>query len=145
MSVTTVVLLGLIAAFLILRTKRGIPTRKKKVASPARPKNRYRAAAILHGNCACSAVKKIGKHRFLASEVPTIPLQDCTAQSCNCKYSRYTDRRDRDTRRAPFTLESDLYSTAGKPERRRVKARRSMDNDPDPLGEFDYDDIEWIG
>ena len=145
MSVTTIVLLSLIAAFLMLRSKRDTPTRKKKVETQVQPKKLYSSAAIMHGDCACSAVKKMGKHRFLASEVPIIPVPDCTAKSCTCKYARYNDRRNMDTRRDPFNLESDLYATAGKPERRSLKARRDIDNEADTLADFNYDDIEWIG
>ncbi|MEH6568919.1 MAG: hypothetical protein V7709_07590 [Halioglobus sp.] len=50
-----------------------------------------------------------------------------------------------DTRRAPFSLEADLYATAGKPDRRTLNARRSIDNESTALDDFDYDDIEWIG
>lgn len=144
MSVTTIVLLSLIAAFLLLRSKRDIPSRKKKPALQTQPRNPYSGAAILHDDCACSAVKKIGKHRFLASEIPIIPVPNCTAKSCNCKYTRYNDRRNIETRRAPFSLESDLYVTAGKPDRRKPTARRNIDNESASLSELNYDDIEWI-
>ena len=46
MSVTTIVLLSLIAAFLMLRSKRDIPTRKKKVETQVQPKKLYSSAAI---------------------------------------------------------------------------------------------------
>ena len=145
MSVTTIVLLSLLAAFLILRSKRDIPISKKKVPSEPQQKKTYNAAAIRHDDCACSAVKEIGKHRFLASEVPKIPMPDCTAKTCNCTYARYSDRRNMDTRRAPFSLESDLYASGGEPERRELQSRRTMDNDSVSIGDFNYDEIEWIG
>lgn len=144
MSVTTIVLLSLIAAFLIFRSKRDMPVSKKKASSPAQQKNPYNAAAIRHDDCACAAVQKIAKSRFLASEVPMIPMPDCTAKTCNCTYARYSDRRNMDTRRAPFSLESDLYASAEKPERRELHARRTMDNDSVSVGDFNYDEIEWI-
>ena len=75
-------------------------SRKPGSSGPARSKPRkYAAAAIVPGSdSCCNAVREIAWKRFLANQVPMIPLRDCGLPSCSCTYRRYTDRRQENRR-----------------------------------------------
>jgi len=78
----------------------GKKARGPSTSEAARPKPRtFAAAAIVPGNdrC-CSAVREIAWKRFLADQVPLIPLRDCGVESCSCTYRRYPDRRQENRR-----------------------------------------------
>ncbi len=49
---------------------------------------------------ACEPVRRHDGERFLASEAPALPLVDCDARECRCRYSHYDDRRKIMGRRA---------------------------------------------
>ena len=95
------------------------------------PRNPYRATSIVHDDHACEAVKAIGSKRFLDTDrvTPTLPLPDCDAAQCNCKYAQHKDRREFDEdRRNPNKLPSELYDQTGKTNRRtRKRGRRKTD------------------
>jgi hypothetical protein len=75
------------------------------------------------GSCAAAHELNRSKHRFLAGEAPTLPLQECThPESCGCHYAGFSDRRLTERREA--SLPNRCY--AG-PERRRTKDRRSRE------------------
>ena len=57
-------------------------------------KGEYSAVTIDFGKSdACPAVMKIFGQRFLCEDAPTLPLVDCTRESCACTYRHYDDRR----------------------------------------------------
>jgi hypothetical protein len=95
------------------------------------PRKPYRATSIVHDDHACGAVKAIGNKRFLDTDrgIPALPLPDCNLSTCNCKYALHEDRREYDDdRRHPSALKSQLYDSAGDPNRRQEKrGRRKSD------------------
>ncbi|MEM6582342.1 MAG: hypothetical protein AAF699_13760 [Pseudomonadota bacterium] len=99
-------------------------------ASPP-PASPFRSTSIVPGANACSAVTAIAEQRYLDSEqsVPKVPLPECDAARCDCRYARHEDRRDTDgDRRHPSGLQSELYETAGNANRRNQKSgRRNTD------------------
>ena len=69
-------------------------------SASAKPR-KFAAAAIVPGSDACcNAVREIAWKRFLANQVPMIPLRDCGRPSCSCTYRRYPDRRQENRRAA---------------------------------------------
>lgn len=86
----------------------------------------FRAAEIVCGRTACESARSLSGVRFLAGEVPRLPLQDCTSPNCRCTYSRHDDRRNlSEERRAQFSMKTKLYSDIpGNEERRRKYGRR---------------------
>ena len=85
----------------------------------------YHAVAIrVNGSC-CDAARELQGHRFLSNEAPALPLPECTAADCNCRFAHYDDRRSGKDRRTPFgtggfAAASGKYET----ERREGKDRR---------------------
>jgi len=49
---------------------------------------------------ACAAVRRHGGKRYLAKRAPILPLPNCSAEECSCRYSHYDDRRKIMKRRA---------------------------------------------
>lgn len=100
--------------------KQGRPTQTKAASS-------HRSAEIVCGKGACSGANALAGTRFLLSDLPRIPLPNCTSPQCRCTYSHYNDRRNPlDERRAPFSMRTNLYSTSvGNEERRRKVGRRA--------------------
>lgn len=86
----------------------------------------YRAAEIVTGNCACEAVESRAGTRMLLSEVPLLPLPDCTSPNCGCSYVRFNDRRDGDEdRRLLHRFRTDMFTISGNEERREGDDRRA--------------------
>ena len=54
----------------------------------------YRGVQVMPGAAGCcSAAESMAGNRFLADEVPRLPLEDCDRASCNCSYKLFDDRR----------------------------------------------------
>jgi hypothetical protein len=92
---------SLLAASVIGRQvlKRGIrhrPGTKQKSAE-------YRCVAIQSGDCTCPDIEKLEGQRFLPEEAPRLPLPECTAGICQCRYEHHDDRRQ-DLRRHPYGI-----------------------------------------
>jgi len=102
------------------------PTRKEIA-----PRKRWRATSVVHDEKACDAVKAIGGKRFLDTDrnIPKLPLPNCSATRCNCKYASHEDRRDStEDRRIPNALHAALYDSTGEANRRTQKrGRRKTD------------------
>lgn len=115
------------------RTSKKSAGSKRPAASkkPSVPRNPYRATSIQADADACGAVKTVAGKRYLDTErdLPVLPLPECDAGRCNCRYQRYEDRRDsEEDQRHPSALKSELYDQTGKPDRRRRKrGRRKSD------------------
>jgi hypothetical protein len=79
----------------------------------------YRAVAIEPGGACCDAAEEWSYERFLTTQAPRLPLQDCTKpDTCRCRYQKFADRRQATDRRAGFTpIEHD--------DRRRRADRRT--------------------
>ena len=85
--------------------------------------NPYRGVSIRFSSNACDAVKRLADRHFLAREAPPLPLPECRARHCGCRYVHHADRRSGEDRRSG--LEPPL-SMAG-PNRRVGIDRRSAD------------------
>jgi hypothetical protein len=93
------------------------------VTKPAAVRIDYRAVLVTPGKSCCSAAKKIAGKRYLFSEVPRVPLADCTiAPNCACKFKKVADRRDGERRQSGDTQVSRPFEG---PEKRKRAARRS--------------------
>jgi hypothetical protein len=71
-----------------------------KPAAPARkPAQPYHAVTIAPGSRACPAAFDLRGTRYLSREAPPLPLKDCNAKKCECRYEHHDDRR-KNARRA---------------------------------------------
>lgn len=97
-------------------------------------RNPWRSTSIVQGRNACDAAKAIGDKRFLVADriTPLLPLADCDAPVCNCKYTHHhQDRRENEQgRRHPGAVKSEQYkNTALTNQRHKKSGRRKSDND----------------
>jgi hypothetical protein len=108
----------IIGVFLFLRTRgRRAPideAAKAELRDTARLKAEFHAVSIRPGTFACKAARELEGERFLSGTAPRIPLPDCDASDCSCRFVHHDDRRTSDDRRSPFpsTIGLDLGSTA---------------------------------
>jgi hypothetical protein len=85
----------------------------KKVDRPknTRTAGRFHAVAIECGTDACPAANELRNMRLLSGEAPQLPLPDCDAPRCDCRYVHFDDRRDED-RRHPYAGINQVFGTA---------------------------------
>jgi hypothetical protein len=70
----------------------------------------FHAVSIVPADGCCSVVDSIKVQRFLSEEAPSLPLADCAAEDCRCKYIHHADRRggSRDRRLGPTEHPDEL-------------------------------------
>lgn len=90
----------------------------------------FHAVSIRAGANACAAAKALLGERFLSAEAPSIPLPNCDASKCECRFQHHADRRSGKDRRSPFTAggvsaETGNYGV----ERRGGRERRRADDE----------------
>jgi hypothetical protein len=86
-----------IGGFFWLRTRQ-----RPKVGTgrPEQPAAAQFAGVELHCRAdACAAAKALRGQRVLAADASALPLPDCDAARCECRYRKRTDRRE-DSRRS---------------------------------------------
>ena len=145
MTIITVFILSLAAAYWLLRSRGDHKRKPKKVRSVPSTRSPYLATSISFNRCACNAVKAVAKTRFLtAGTVPKLPLAECSAATCDCRYVRHQDRRSsQGNRRALYSLQTDLYTLGTEPERRMKRGRRETDWSNDGAPDSQYGNFEW--
>ncbi len=103
--------------------------RKAPQIDRARPTTAdYRGVEVIpHPSGHCEAVEKIAGKRLLADEAPALPLPDCDAEECNCRYAQYKDRR-LDARRDADIGIRNVASSIGVDSGRSDKPGRRVDD-----------------
>ena len=87
----------------------------------------YAAVSIACGKGACFRAEAIAGIRFLLAEAPGLPLNNCSAETCTCRYSHFRDRRSfLSNRRSSATLESNGPAGRFSRNRRRGPNRRKL-------------------
>jgi len=88
----------------------------------------FHAVSILPEEAGCPAAASIKAQRFLSENAPRLPLADCSAVNCRCKYLHYADRRSgaRD-RRIGLIAKSDEVEFWSLRSRRVAVGRRQGD------------------
>ncbi|MGB5164869.1 MAG: hypothetical protein WBN09_09505 [Woeseiaceae bacterium] len=123
-----VVLLGI---FLFLRSKAKVEeTRPEPVRRPGAQPTQFHAVSIRHETNACMAAKELAGRRFLSGAAPQLPLPECDAAECSCRFRHHDDRRSSKDRRSPFSA-SGFSAASGTYEReqREGSDRRKSDDD----------------
>ena len=89
----------------------------------------YHSVSIIFSKNACAAAEDLSGRRFLATTAPTLPLPECDADDCTCRFEHHEDRRSGKDRRNPFSPGVIRNSTsAGQSEHRDGADRRKKDN-----------------
>ncbi len=121
----------LLALWLLYRrriSREPAPPEDRRLSSTS--SSRFHAVSIRPGSNACAAAKSMSGERFLSAEAPPIPLPQCDASRCDCRFQHHADRRSGKDRRSPFTAggvsaETGNYGV----ERRDGRERRRADDE----------------
>jgi hypothetical protein len=98
--------------------------------NPANEPSEFHAVTINCNDSACDAAKALLGKRFLSDEAPRLPLDECTAPICDCRFKHHADRRNPKNRRNQFS--AGIGGDTGihkQDERTRNKDRRSDRDD----------------
>lgn len=102
-----------IAAFLWYQQKTSTPD-----VTPS-PSNRFHGVTIHFPADACPAVRMYESTKFLAKEAPRLPLENCTAPRCHCRYEHYDDRRTEERRESSETTKFEGAQRRERKDRRK--------------------------
>jgi hypothetical protein len=98
--------------------------------------------AIRGSQDCCQAAKDLRPRRFLCTDAPLLPLEQCDRRDrCECRYARYTDRRQ-GSRRTDDTGQFQR-TIHGEPERREAEGRRRDDHEAEPAPATSIDDTYY--
>ena len=131
MDAISVVILGvIIVTLLVLYRLDLLPSLGGRFNVPSSAGlNPYSAVSI---RCAgpCEAALSVKGQRFLGSEAPALPLQGCSAETCQCRYVHHVDRRtgilDRRSNRAEAEGEASSPNSQQQ-DQREGRGRRASD------------------
>ena len=103
---------------------RPTPQDKRPELTSTRSTASFHAVSIKHAENACEAAKAMAGMRFLSSAAPRLPLGECNAQECLCRFIHHADRRSGNERRNPYGSAIAKDSADGGEDRRAVEDRR---------------------
>ena len=106
MSFNTLVVIAvlLVAIWWLVRKRRAANEAKAAPRfQPRSKKTAYHAVSIAFQSDACDAARSMAGRRFLATAAPKLPLPDCDAEKCRCRFAHHDDRRSGRDRRSPFS------------------------------------------
>lgn len=128
-----IVAIAVVVLLLWLKRLSGRPESPVEPLTSVNPdgSGRFQAISIRVRPDACDAARALHGERFLAAEVPELPLPACTAVECGCRFVRHRDRRSGEDRRSPFQSGFGGSSTRREEDRRRTPDRRT-DGGGDP-------------
>jgi hypothetical protein len=89
--------------------KRDEPAPAKPAAPARKPVQPYHAVTIAAGSRACPAAYELRGVRYLSREAPPLPLKDCNAKKCECRYEHHDDRRKTPRRARDMQVSIDGY------------------------------------
>ena len=108
---------------------RSAPQATTSINQPQKKKSSYNGIQInVNSEECCQAARKLEGQRFLANEVPMLPLDGCDAAECRCAYERFDDRRT-DARRLSdvgYDMASQLHD-----QENRINTSGRRDDDQD--------------
>jgi|SRR5210317_1012647 hypothetical protein len=87
---------------------------------------RWRSVKIRPGATPCRSIAEVTGRIFLAQDAPSLPLQNCSSENCQCRYVFLEDRRSGDDRRLEFDRFGDMIPGYAS-DRRHVPGRRYAD------------------
>jgi hypothetical protein len=99
-------------------------------ASSAVSSTKFHAVSLKFASSACEAARNMDGKRFLSTAAPRIPLPECDAPECKCRFLHHKDRRAGDDRRNLYAHGYSSGST-GKHEVEQRKGRERRDDDPE--------------
>ena len=115
------------------------PRRLAQSAKPNSTSTDYRAASLQVEKTSCAAALDLAGKRFLAAEIPAIPLKECDRiGDCPCKFRKYSDRRSDDDRRSNSYAIDRINANGKEQSNQRAKTDRRK------VGEGDMDIFDFM-
>ena len=101
MFVGIVAILILLLLLIFVRRPKEVENARpvERRTTSGKPDTTYHAVSLKFLPSACDAAKAMEGERYLSTEAPNIPLPECDASKCKCRYVHHKDRRGRDDRR----------------------------------------------
>jgi hypothetical protein len=73
-------------------------SRAKPVETGKRSQQAWHSVSIIRGRQPCAAVVELNGCKWLSAQAPQLPIKDCDAKQCECRYRHHADRRSGDRR-----------------------------------------------
>jgi hypothetical protein len=127
-----VVIAALVGLLFFLRSKGSKSNPRPVTTRPAstKPDSTFHAVSIVYAKNACQAASNMEGRRFLSSVAPRLPLAECDALECKCRFSHHKDRRKGDDRRNPYLNQFESGDT-GSHQMEQRQSRERRDDPPD--------------
>lgn len=134
MTTVLLAIVVLLLVALIVVKKRGARSNKRpdesRIAEP-RDDAKFHAVSLRLGLEPCTAAKRMAERRFLSNAAPRIPLPECDATKCECRFVHHADRRAGDDRRSPFISQFGAAVAVKAEKDKRESPDRREDKPPD--------------
>ena len=99
------------------------------------PSTKFHAVSIKYAPSACNAARDMEGRRFLSSAAPRIPLPECDAVECKCRFVHHKDRRAGKERRNPWGQGFGSSGTGNYREEQRMSGDRRKSDDADSFSD----------
>jgi hypothetical protein len=135
MGMTTglIVIVALLIILVLLKRRQSSgnahPNDQRKTVS--HKNSQFHAVSIKFAVDPCHAARALEGRRFLSSAAPRLPLADCDAETCKCRFVHHKDRREEENRRDQFGSTFGSPSTTADKEKERRKFRERRDESSD--------------
>ena len=87
----------------------------------------WHAVTIAARTDACAAAQACKGKRFLSKDAPRLPLENCDAARCECKYRHFDDRRGSARREKEKGAPPKMGAQGAQHDRRHRRGRRQTD------------------
>jgi hypothetical protein len=121
----------LLVLWLFVRSRSSTKKTLDPEASKPRENTAFHAVSIKFDAQACEAAKMMSGRRFLSNAAPRLPLPDCNALECRCRFAHHKDRRVAKDRRSPFGAAGQPGGTGSYEKERRENRDRRKEADLD--------------
>jgi hypothetical protein len=127
-----VIVAVLLGVLLIVRRQKPSGNRRPPAPRPksAKADSAFHAVSIFYASNACESAKNMQGRRFLSSAAPKLPLPECNALECKCRFVHHKDRRKGADRRNPYLHQFGGGET-GTHQQEQRKSRERRDDPPD--------------
>ena len=99
-----------------VQTKPSVTPSQKEVLFRLQKSGQYETVSITR--CGCSTASQLIGKSFTFQNIPSLPLDGCTASKCTCEYQGFPERRHADRRvaerRDSLRMEEDRRKKSGR-------------------------------
>jgi hypothetical protein len=109
-------------------TGKATPARESRQTQENVTHHEYRGVSVIaaEDDC-CQAARDIIGKRYLTDEAPRLPLSDCDAAVCRCKYKRFDERREDLRRSSDIGFDPTIHWQGDENRSKKSSGRRSDD------------------